>query len=146
MLILIILNLLLWVLYYTAKLFEIVCSFTCYQRKYNLLKSSLLICHLKMIKMYRKLDRKSPFTHAATWWSSTLESGEWMYVSHSNHVTSSKQADTLICHTTLRMNPVNFLYNPGHMTLWCVEVGSVANAREGSTQEHAWARVCMFIT
>ncbi len=26
------------------------------------------------------------------------------------------------------------------MTLWCVEVGPVANAREGSTQEHDIAR------
>ncbi len=52
------------------------CSFTCYQRKCNLLKSSLWICHLKMIEMYRTLDRKSTFTYAATWWSSTLESGE----------------------------------------------------------------------
>ncbi len=46
-------------------------SFTCHQRKFNLLKSSLGSCRLKMIKMYRKLDRKSPFTYAATWWSST---------------------------------------------------------------------------
>ncbi len=30
-----------------------------------------------MIKMYRKLDRKSPFTYAATWWSSTSESSEY---------------------------------------------------------------------
>ncbi len=30
-------------------------------------------------------------------------------------------------------NPINFLYNLGHVTLWCVEVGPVANAREGST-------------
>ncbi len=28
---------------------------------------TLGICCLKMIKMYRKLDRKSPFTYAATW-------------------------------------------------------------------------------
>ncbi len=27
------------------------------------------------------------------------------------------------------------------MTLWCVEVGPVANAREGSMQEHDWARL-----
>ncbi len=48
---------------------------------------------------------------------------------------------TLVCHTTMHRNPINFLYNPGYMTLWCVEVGPVANAREGSTQEHDWARV-----
>ncbi len=60
---------------------------------------------------------------------------------HSNHVTSSKQPDTLICHTTMRRNPINFLYNPGHMILWCVDVGPVANAREGSMQEHYWAKV-----
>ncbi len=83
-LILIILNLSLWVLYYTVKLWNVHfwvtlgCSFTCYKRKFTLLKSSLWICHLKMIKMYWKLDRKSPFTSAATWWSSTLESGEWV--------------------------------------------------------------------
>ncbi len=46
-LILIIFNLSLWVLYYTVKLWNahfwttLVCSFTCYQRKFNLLKSSL---------------------------------------------------------------------------------------------------------
>ncbi len=82
-LILIILNLSLWVLYNTVKLWNahfgttLGCSFTCYQRQFNLLKSSLWICHLKMIKMYRNLDRKSPFTYAATWWSSTLESSEF---------------------------------------------------------------------
>ncbi len=81
-LILIILNLSLWVLSYTVKLWNVhfwttlVYSFTYYQRKFNLRKSSLWICHLGVIKMYRKLDRKSPFTSAATWWSSTLESGE----------------------------------------------------------------------
>ncbi len=53
-----------------------------------------------------------------------------MFVAHSNHVTSSKRVDTLICHTTMRRNPINFLYNPGHVTLWSVEVGPVANARE----------------
>ncbi len=29
-----------------------------------------------MIKMYSKLNRKSPFIYTATWWSSTLESGK----------------------------------------------------------------------
>ncbi len=31
------------------------------------------------------------------------------------------------------------------MTLWCVEVGLVANAREGLTQEHDWAKVGRFV-
>ncbi len=84
-LILIILNLSLWVLYYIVKNWTdhfwttVGCSFTCYKRKFNLLKSSLWIWHLKMIKMYRTLNRKSPFSSAATWWSSTLESGEYIY-------------------------------------------------------------------
>ncbi len=56
--------------------------------------------------------------------------------SHSNHMISSKEVNTLICYTTMHSNPINFLYSPGHMTFWCVEVGLVANAREGSTQEH----------
>ncbi len=60
---------------------------------------------------------------------------------HSNHVTSSKGADTLICHTTMRRNHINGLYNPDHVSLYCVEVSLVANARQGSTQEHDWARV-----
>ncbi len=38
-------------------------------------------------------------------------------VTHSNHMTSSKRADTFIWHTTMRRNPINFLYNPGHVTL-----------------------------
>ncbi len=46
-------------------------------------------------------------------------------------MTSSKQVDTLICHTTMCKNLINFLYNPGHVTLWCVEVGPMANARGG---------------
>ncbi len=33
-------------------------------------------------------------------------------------------------------NPINFLYNSGHVTLSCVEVGPVAYAREGSMQEY----------
>ncbi len=48
---------------------------------------------------------------------------------HSNHMTSSKWADTLICHTTMRRNAINFLHNPGHMTLWCLEVVLVVYAR-----------------
>ncbi len=60
---------------------------------------------------------------------------------HSNYVTSSKRADALICHTTMCRNHINFLYNPGHVTIWCVKVGLVANAREGLTQEHDWASV-----
>ncbi len=36
---------------------------------------------------------------------------------HSNHLTTSKRVDTLICHTTMRRNPINFLYNLGHVTL-----------------------------
>ncbi len=56
-------------------------------------------------------------------------------------MTSSKGVDTLICHTTISSNPINFLYNSGHVTLWCVEEGPVANGREGSTQEHDQAKV-----
>ncbi len=59
---------------------------------------------------------------------------------HSNHVTSSKRANIQICHTTIRRNSINFLYNPGHVTLWCLEVVPVENVREGSMQEHDWAR------
>ncbi len=51
----------------------------------------------------------------------------------SDHMTFSKGADTLICHTTMHRNSINFLYNPGHIALWCLEVVPVANAREGST-------------
>ncbi len=53
-LILIVLNLSLWELYYNVKFWNahfgttLGCSFTCYQRKVNLLKSSLWLCiHLK---------------------------------------------------------------------------------------------------
>ncbi len=68
-------------------------------------------------------------------------------MAHSNHMTSSKRADTLICHTTMHMNPINFLYNLGHVTLWCVEEGPVvANAMEGLMQEHDRARVIQWCT
>ncbi len=43
-------------------------------------------------------------------------------LTHFNHVTSSKRVDTLICHTTICRDSINFLYNPDHMTLWCLEV------------------------
>ncbi len=36
---------------------------------------------------------------------------------HPDHVTSSKRSDTLRCHNTMRRNPINFLYNQGHVTL-----------------------------
>ncbi len=54
----------------------------------------------------------------------------------SNQVSSSKRADKLIYHTTMCRNSINFLYNPGDVTFWCVEVGLVANTKKGSTQEH----------
>ncbi len=41
----------------------------------------------------------------------------------------------------MRRDPINFLYNTGHVTLWCVEVGPVANAKKGSKKEHDWATV-----
>ncbi len=44
-------------------------------------------------------------------------------------MTSSKQVDTPICHTIMCRDPINFLYNPGHMTLWCLEVVPVVYAR-----------------
>ncbi len=44
-------------------------------------------------------------------------------------MTSGKRVDTLICHTTMRKNAINFLYNPGHVTLWCLEVVPVVYAR-----------------
>ncbi len=48
---------------------------------------------------------------------------------HSGHVTSNNGVDTLICHTTLCRNYINFLYNPSHVTLGCVEVGPMVYAR-----------------
>ncbi len=50
---------------------------------------------------------------------------------HSNHMTSSKPMDTLICQATMRRNVINFLYNPGHVTLWCLEVVPVVYAWMG---------------
>ncbi len=38
-------------------------------------------------------------------------------IAHFNHVTSSKREDTLLCHTTMRRNSINFLHNSGHVTL-----------------------------
>ncbi len=48
---------------------------------------------------------------------------------------------SLICHTTMRRHSINFLYNPGHVILRCLEVVTVANTSEGSMQEQDWARV-----
>ncbi len=50
---------------------------------------------------------------------------------HSNHVTSSKRVGTLLCHTTMRRNSINFPYNPAHVTL-CLEVVPVVYARLGA--------------
>ncbi len=79
--ILIILNLSLWVLYYTVKLWNAHfgttwgCSIICCQQNFYLLRSSLWICILKMIKMYGELDRKSPFTKTEYYHRSFLISG-----------------------------------------------------------------------
>ncbi len=48
---------------------------------------------------------------------------------HSNHVTSSKRVDTLICHTKMRRNSINFLYNPGQVIIWCLEIVPEVSAR-----------------
>ncbi len=48
---------------------------------------------------------------------------------------------TLSCLTAMCKHSINFLYNPGHAILWCLEVVLVANVREDSTQENDWARV-----
>ncbi len=47
---------------------------------------------------------------------------------------------TLICHTTMRRNAINFLYNPGHVTRWCLEVVPEVNARVRSTITADWAK------
>ncbi len=69
----------------------------------------------------------------------------WAYCYSSSHALITwplaSEQTLFICHTTICRNPINFLYNSGHMTLWCVEVGPVANARKGSIQEHDQARV-----
>ncbi len=44
-------------------------------------------------------------------------------------VTFSNRVDTLICHTTMCRNSINFLYNPVHMTLSCLEVVLVVYVR-----------------
>ncbi len=100
-LILIILNLSLRVPYYTVKLWTAYfwttwsSSFTCYQRKLSLLKSSLWISHLKMIKIYRKLDRKSPFTYVphgdlANWKVANCFGLEARWLSHTKNLFSLK--------------------------------------------------------
>ncbi len=45
-----------------------------------------------------------------------------IFEAHSNHVTSSKRADTLVCHTTMRRYSINFLYNLGQndLPVWCL--------------------------
>ncbi len=43
-------------------------------------------------------------------------------------MTSSKREDTLICHITMHRNAINFLYIPGHVTIWCLEVVHMADA------------------
>ncbi len=49
-------------------------------------------------------------------------------------MTSSKRTDTLLCNATMRKNTFNFLYIPGHVTLWCLEIIPQKN-----TSELAWA-------
>ncbi len=39
----------------------------------------------------------------------------------------------------MRRNSINFLYNPGHMTLWCFEVVPVFYARVASVLQWDWA-------
>ncbi len=46
----------------------------------------------------------------------------------------------------MRRNHIIFLYNPGHLTFRCVEVGPVANAKDGSTQENDWVIMLSLLT
>ncbi len=47
----------------------------------------------------------------------------------------------------MRRNPSNFLYNLGHVTLWCVEVGPVENARVQckNTTELGYILLCGYV-
>ncbi len=70
-----------------------------------------------------------------------------MFITSKNKYLSNDMKIFGTCSIPLTMprNPINFLYNRGQVTLLCVKVGPVANSRQGSTQEHDWARVDMFI-
>ncbi len=57
-----------------------------------------------MIKLYRKLDRKSPFTYAATWWSSTLESSEY------HHTTSAVVCTAAIAYLYTELRSILYLH------------------------------------
>ncbi len=91
---------------------------------------------------YKQMD-KIMYHSAFVTLGACCDLGMWHWIAHthSDHMTFSKWADTLICNTTIHRNPINFLWNLGQVILWCVEVGPVANAKEGSTQEHDRARV-----
>ncbi len=68
----------------------------------------------------------------------------WPYqlLAHTNHVTSSKPADTLICHATMCRNAINILYIPGHMTLWQMEVIPVVYTSDVVSWKNANMLVC----
>ncbi len=70
------------------------------------------------------------------------------HYTHSKHMTSSKERtllyatpqcshiphhNALICHTTMRRNAINFLYNASHVTLECLNVVPVFYARVVTT-------------
>ncbi len=71
-----------------------------------------------MIKIYKKLDRKCTFTSAATWWSSTFESGKWLYVLlslewqcyHSYEPNNKGDSYTLIKNNSLATTPFHFIF------------------------------------
>ncbi len=88
----------------------------------------------------------SPATHSLHSWvlhvdlGLILYTGIWSLLYHSNQTasmektmeptihtlitwpSSSEGVDILICHTTVCRNAINFQYNHGHVTLWCLEV------------------------
>ncbi len=96
-------------LYYTVKLWNahfwatLDCPFSCYQWKFNLIKSSS--CHLKIIQMWQKIWEEVPFASGATWWFSKLENGEYKWC-------TSLQDCSFICPTQYKLITSFYYYYP----------------------------------
>ncbi len=121
-------------------------SFPCEYAAYRQINQAAKVPSVSWQCMVCFIDKESSGTHHWIFCSISVMNivcsqnrADWLWHTLITWHLATKQ--TLVCHTTMHRNFINFPCNPGHVTPLCLEVVLVANAREGSTQEHNWARV-----
>ncbi len=97
----------------------------------------MIISFIYHVTLSKFVDSSFPQCNVPTMWMFSLHTSGWL-------------SQTVRIHR----NAINFLYNPGHMTLWCLEVVQVIYARVHFTNKscgmpliytHAWDKCIMLL-